>query len=123
MNKVKGLTFIETLFTISIIAILCMIIYPSGTYYIKHSKEIALKKNLYILRESIDKFYAVFSRYPNSLEELVEKKFLRDIPIDPITNSKTTWKIIPSQEELDDVFDVKSGATGYDLEGNLYENY
>lgn len=118
-----GFTFIEAAMTISIIAILCMIAYPAATNYVKKTRDAALKKDLFVLRESVDKFYAAYSRYPKSLDELVEKSFIRAIPIDPVTNSYQSWKMIPSKEGERDVFNVKSGAEGSDGEGIAYENY
>ena len=118
----RGFTFIEAA-TISIIAILCMIAYPSAANYVKKTRDAALKKDLYVLRESIDKFYAAYSRYPKSLDELVEKSFIRAIPIDPVTGSYQTWKILPSTDDERDVFNVKSGADGADSESIAYENY
>ncbi|OGM06467.1 MAG: hypothetical protein A2008_05235 [Candidatus Wallbacteria bacterium GWC2_49_35] len=113
----------EAAMTISIIAILCMIAYPSAANYVKKTRDAALKKDLYVLRESIDKFYAAYSRYPKSLDELVEKSFIRAIPIDPVTGSYQTWKILPSKDDERDVFNVKSGADGADSESIAYENY
>lgn len=118
-----GFTFIEAAMTISIIAILCMIAYPAATNYVKKTRDAALKKDLFVLRESVDKFYAAYSRYPKSLDELVERSFIRAIPIDPVTNSYQTWKLIPSKDGERDVFNVKSGAEGSDGEGVAYENY
>lgn len=119
----RGFTFIEAAMTISIIAILCMIAYPAATTYVKKTRDAALKKDLFVLRESIDKFYAAFNRYPKSLDELVERSFIRAIPIDPVTNSYQSWKLIPSKDGERDVFNVKSGADGADGESIAYENY
>jgi general secretion pathway protein G len=116
-------TFIEITMTIAIIAILCMISYPAATHYVSKTKEAALKKDLFVMRESIDKFYAVYNRYPASLDELVEKKFIRAVPIDPVTSSYDGWIIIPSKEGERDVFNVKSGAPGTDSGNTAYENY
>ncbi len=119
----KGFTFIEASLCVAIIAILCMITYPAANHYITKTKETTLKKNLFIIRESIDKFYAVYNRYPESLDELVEKSFIRAVPADPITASADGWHIIPSKDGAQDVFDVKSGAQGMDSDNNAFENY
>jgi len=118
-----GFTFIEASLCIAIIAILCMITYPAASRYINKTKETALKKNLFVIRESIDKFYAVYNRYPESLDELVEKSFIRAVPADPVTASADGWRIIPSKDGSQDVFDVKSGAQGMDSDNNAFENY
>ena len=116
-------TFIEITMSIAIIAILCMIAYPAATHYVNKTKDAALKKDLFVLRESIDKFYAAYNRYPASLEELVEKKIIRAIPIDPITSSYDSWIIIPSKDGERDVFNIKSGAPGTDSGKIAYESY
>lgn len=121
-SSYKGFNFIEMSIVVSIIGILCAISYPMGVNYIKKSRDGALKKDLYVMRECIDKYYAVNSKYPEKLEELVEKKFLRSIPSDPVTGQRN-WKIVHSKNGADDVYDVKSAASGTDFEGKLYSNY
>ena len=118
-----GFTFIEITMTISIIAILCFIVYPSAANYVNKTRDAALKKDLFVLRESIDKFYSAYNRYPATLDELVEKSFIRAIPVDPVTGSYQSWRLVPSKPDERDVFDVKSGAPGVDSENVAYENY
>jgi general secretion pathway protein G len=65
------------------------------------------------MRETIDKFYADTGRYPQSLEELVEKKYLRMLPVDPVTDSTMTWIVVPPDDgSKGNVYDVRSGASG-----------
>ena len=60
--------------------------------------------------------------YPETLDALVAKKYLREVPIDPITDSATTWQVIPPPDEkLSGVYDVKSGASGTAHDGSNYQ--
>ncbi|MDP7423407.1 MAG: prepilin-type N-terminal cleavage/methylation domain-containing protein [bacterium] len=106
----RGFTLIELAVVISIIAIVVAIAVPQVGNSIQKSREAALKKNLQVFRKTIDRFFADFKRYPASLEELVEKRYLRAIPVDPLTKSTDTWEIIHSEAGTDDVFDIKSGS-------------
>jgi thiol-disulfide isomerase/thioredoxin len=73
----------------------------------------------------IDKFYADRGRYPLTLEELAEKRYLRRVPPDPITDSATTWVIVPPPdvETREGVYDVRSGAPGNSIDGEAYESW
>jgi general secretion pathway protein G len=90
---------------------------------VEKSKEVTLKQSLAVMRDAIDKFYADTGRYPNALDELAEKRYLRAVPVDPITESATTWVVVPPQESggaKGAVYDVKSGASGAGLDGTEY---
>lgn len=83
-----------------------------------------MKENLWILRDALDKYYGDAGRYPDRLEELVVKKYLRSLPLDPITDSSTSWLVIPpSDPEKGGVYDVKSGATGMSTNGSPYNDW
>lgn len=78
-------------------------------------------ENLHTTRETIDKFYADKGRYPESLDELVENKYLRVLPVDPITESTTTWILVPPEDtEKGKVYSIKSGASGNTRDGKPY---
>ena len=80
------------------------------------ASEAVLKQNLVAMRKAIDDFYADNRRYPVSLEELVERRYLRSIPRDPITESSETWQTILEEMQYRGsapaIIDVKSGADG-----------
>jgi general secretion pathway protein G len=79
------------------------------------SKETVLIENLRTSREAIDKFYADTARYPESLEELVTKRYLRSLPSDPVLGSSDSWVLIPPPGGVPgkgNVYDLKSAATG-----------
>jgi general secretion pathway protein G len=76
------------------------------------------------MREAIDKYYSDNGKYPNTLNDLVIKKYLRSIPPDPITESTQTWLVIPPAGALQvGVYDVKSGAPGNALDGTPYSQW
>ena len=120
----NGFTLIELLVVMAIIATLLTLAVPRYFGSIERSKEAVLKQDLAALRETIDKFYGDTGRYPDSLEELVTKKYLRGVPVDPITESSATWVLVqPLDPKMGLVRDVKSGAQGTGLDGSAYVNW
>jgi general secretion pathway protein G len=76
------------------------------------------------MRSAIDKFYGDNERYPASIKELVTKKYIRAIPVDPITESTETWVTqAPSMDTSNVVFDIKSGAPGTAKDGTAYAEW
>ena len=117
-----GFTLIEMLVVMAIVAMLLTIAVPRYFGSLERSKETALKQNLMVVRDVIDKFYADNGRYPEDLEELVQKKYLRAIPIDPVTESDKTWiPIILTEKERKGLSDIKSGAEGQTSDGSAFE--
>jgi general secretion pathway protein G len=120
----KGFTLIELLIVITIIGILLTIAQPTYKTSVRRAKETVLKENLFAMRSAIDQFYADNGSYPASLEDLVQKGYLRSIPKDPITNSNTTWVIVPPPNpEETGVYDVKSGSNEISLSGTPYSDW
>ncbi|MES2503047.1 MAG: prepilin-type N-terminal cleavage/methylation domain-containing protein, partial [Pseudomonadota bacterium] len=116
-----GFTLVEMLVVLAILALLLTLASPKYFSSIERAKEATLKQDLNTLRESIDKYYADNGRYPTTLEDLVEKKYIRELPIDPITNSTETWQLLPPEPPLEGmVFDIKSGAEGLAKDGTAY---
>ncbi len=114
----EGFTLIELLVVLAIIALLLTLAVPRYFQTIDTSKEKILLENLHATRDAIDKFYGDTGRYPESLDELVSKRYLRALPIDPITDSSTTWVIVPPGDEFKgNVYDLKSAAPGSDHDG------
>jgi general secretion pathway protein G len=127
MNKFsekKGFTLIELLVVMAIIATLLSLTMPRYFHSVDKSKEAALQADLIGMREAIDKYYSDNGKYPNTLNDLVIKKYLRSIPPDPITESTQTWLVIPPAGALQvGVYDVKSGAPGNALDGTPYSQW
>lgn len=119
-----GFTLIELLVVMTILATLLTLAVPRYFGSVEKSKEATLKQNLFTMRDAIDKYYGDRGVYPDTLDDLVTKKYLRSIPVDPVTDSTTTWQIIPPQEEnMGAVFDVKSGAPGTARDGSNYADW
>jgi general secretion pathway protein G len=120
----RGFTLIELLVVMAIIGTLLTIAVPRYFHSVEKSKEAVLHQNLALTRQVLDKFYSDNGKYPDSLDDLVSKKYLRSLPYDPITESTTTWSIIGSDiPEKGAVFDIKSGAPGQGLDGTEYKDW
>lgn len=121
---VLGFTLIEMLVVMAIIAMLLTLVTPKYFEHVSHAKEVALKQNLASLRDSLDKFYSDTGKYPTSLNELVERRYLRRIPVDPITELSDTWQVVqPADPALGTVYDVHSGAQGAGEDGTPYSDW
>lgn len=119
-----GFTLIELLVVMAIIGTLLTIAVPRYFHSVEKSKEAVLHQNLALTRQVLDKYFSDNGKYPDSLEDLVNKKYLRNFPYDPITESTTTWLIIPPDvPEKGSVFDIKSGASGKALDGSDYKDW
>ncbi len=119
-----GFTLIELLVVMAIIATLLSIVAPRYFNSIDKAKEAVLRQDLSVMRDAIDQFHADTGSYPLSLDELVERQYMRRIPIDPLTESDMTWvEVPPNNEEDEGVYDVHSGFAGQALDGSFYEEW
>jgi len=119
-----GFTLIELMVVLAIIATLLSLIAPRYFHSVDKSKEAALKADLNGMRDAIDKYYGDHAKYPDTLEELVIKRYLRSIPPDPLTGSNQTWITMPPDDNGKGVvYDVRSGAKGVAADGTPYENW
>jgi general secretion pathway protein G len=116
-------TLIELLVALSIIALLLTLVSPRYFTSVTKAEE-TLKNNLAVLRDAIDKHYADNEKYPDKLEDLVQKKYIRAVPLDPVTHSESTWIVMaPDDTKKGAIFDVKSGATGTARDGSEYAKW
>jgi general secretion pathway protein G len=124
MKRNRGFTLIELLVVLGIVALMLTLAVPRYFPSVDKSKEVVLADNLRNLRGLIDQYYGDTGRYPDSLDQLVEKKYLRALPRDPVTDSDSTWIIIPPEDSLKgSVYDIKSGAPGNDRSGKPYADW
>ena len=124
LNKVRAFTLIELLVVMAIIATLLTLTVPRYFHSVDKSKEAALRADLNGMRDAIDKYYGDRDQYPDSLDDLVTRKYLRSIPPDPITGSNRTWVTVAPQGAVKgDVYDVRSGAPGNGLDGTPYSQW
>jgi|SRR5882757_5813615 general secretion pathway protein G len=106
-----GFTLIELLIVMAIIGTLLSIAVPRYFRTLERARETVLKQDLSILREAIDKHYADLNEYPDTLPALVEKRYVRSVPIDPFTKLADTWTLIPSDDpDHAGIRDIHSGA-------------
>jgi general secretion pathway protein G len=119
-----GFTLIELLVVMAIIATLLTLAVPRYFNSVDRSGEAVLRTDLATMREAIDKYYGDHAKYPDTLDDLVTRKYLRRIPPDPITESTDTWVIIaPDDPSKGGVFDVRSGAQGVGQDGTPYREW
>ena len=116
-----GFTLIELLVVLGIVALMLTLAVPRYFPAIDAAKEAKLADNLRNLRNTIDQFYSDTGRYPESLGQLVEKKYLKALPVDPITESTETWLLMPPEDDTKgSVYNIKSGAPGNGRNGKPY---
>jgi general secretion pathway protein G len=123
--RTRGFTLMELMVVMAIIASLMTLALPRYFNSVERSREAVLRQDLSVMRDAIDKFFADRGRYPATLEELAERRYLRRVPVDPVTDSATTWVIVapPEGEVREGVYDVRSGAPGRSLDGEAYESW
>lgn len=122
--KSDGFTLIELLVVMAIIALLLSMAAPRYFHSVEKSKEAMLRQNLTLTRQALDKYYGDNGKYPEALDTLVSKKYLRSLPLDPITDSSTSWIVVPPDvPEKGGVFDLRSGATGQARDGTEYKDW
>lgn len=118
----------ELLIAMFILIILLSISVPTYQRSVQHAREVVLKENLFQMRRSIDQYTADKGKAPQSLEDLVEARYLRDIPKDPINLEKREWDPEMgddpnSNEGEQGLVDVRSLAEGEDNDGVAYSDY
>jgi general secretion pathway protein G len=125
----RGFTLIELMIVMAVISILVAIAVPVYNRAITRSKESVLKNNLFTIRSLIDEYTYDKQKAPQSLQDLVSDGYLREVPTDPITNSKDTWKVIMEDPnnamnpQEPGMYDVRSGSDQTSLEGTPYSDW
>ncbi len=119
-----GFTLIELLVVMAVIALLLSLATPRYFGSVEKSREAVLRENLYLMREALDKYYGDNGAYPDTLDTLVSRRYLRNVPLDPVTGESTTWVTVPPEAPAKGgVFDVKSGAPGTARDGSEYKDW
>ena len=120
----RGFTLIELLIVMAIIGTLLSLALPRYYDSLKRAEEAALKQNLALMREALDRHYADTGRYPDTLADLVTRRYLRHVPSDPVTGTAETWTVVPPIDgEPGRVYDVRSGAPGNARDGSAFATW
>ncbi len=121
-----GFTLIEVLIVITIIGILITLAQPGYNRAVLAAKEATLKENLFILRDRLDQFYADNGKYPAALTELADKRYIRKVPVDPITGSAESWSVVNATDEQGQqagIMDIHSGSDRTAIDGTRYSDW
>jgi general secretion pathway protein G len=120
----NGFTLIELLVVMALVGMLLSLSVPRYFGNVNKARETVLRQDLAMMREAIDKHFGDQGVYPESLAQVVERKYLRKIPVDPITERSDTWVVVaPERKDAGKVFDVRSGAAGQALDGSDYASW
>ena len=121
MKASRGFTLIEMLVVLAVLALLLSLALPKYFSGLDRARESLLVENLQTTRSALDQFYADQGRYPGSLDELVARRYLRALPLDPLTNSTRSWRLVPPEPPIQgQVADLRSGARGKGPSGLAY---
>lgn len=123
LRGLRGFTLVELLLVLFVVALLASLVAPVVTGSIQRARESSLKEDLHVMRKAIDDFYADTGRYPESLVQLVEKRYLRKVPVDPMTDKVETWIEVKGEAKDTGVMDVRSGSEGKSPDGVPYRDW
>jgi len=125
----RGFTLVELMIVMTVITIIVAVAVPIYQRSIVRAKESVLKNNLFTLRTLIDEYTFDKQKAPQTLEDLVREGYLRQVPVDPMTGSNRTWRLImedamASVNQMEPgIFDVRSGSDQISLEGTPYSEW
>ena len=123
----RGFSLLELMIAMFILIILLSVALPAYQRSVQHARETVLKENLWQMRRSIDQYQADKGKLPQSLQDLVNEKYLREMPVDPIKEA-AEWNEVQgedttSPDKEQGLVDVKSTAEGNDSDGKAYTEY
>jgi general secretion pathway protein G len=124
----RGFTLIELLLALLLVALLSSLVAPIVTQGISRARESTLKEDLYQLRKAIDDYHADTGKYPAELAELVDKRYLRRVPVDPITEKRETWVLIRDEGNRSGsgdggIIDICSGSDQVAVDGSAFKDW
>jgi len=122
----RGFTLLELLLVLVVISLLAALALPVVTGGISRARESTLKTDLQALRKAIDDYYADTGAYPGELEELVKKRYLRRIPVDPLTEKRDSWVLVRAEDEtpgVKGIVDVRSASPDQAADGSYFRDW
>lgn len=125
----RGFSLVELMIVMAVISILVSVAVPQYNKALIRSKETILKQNLFTLRTTIDEYTYDKGKAPQNLEDLVSAGYIRKVPIDPMTGSDRSWKVIMEDasnavnQSEPGIFDVRSTSDKQSLEGTAYAEW
>lgn len=122
-RHIKGFTLIELMVVMAIVATLLSVVMPRYFEGLKRSEETVLKEDLKEMRSAIDHYYEDKNTYPVSLDTLVVERYIKFIPVDPVTDSEETWQTVMPPDNTNKVYDVRSGSEETASDGTLYSSW
>ena len=120
----NGFTLIELLVVMAIIGTLLSIAVPRYFRSLQHARETVLKQDLSLLREAIDKYEADLNQYPEKLPDLVDRRYIKALPVDPFTKTADTWVVVESDDpDHAGIRDLHSGSAEAASDGSLLASW
>jgi general secretion pathway protein G len=120
----RGFTLIELLVVMAIIATLLSIVAPRYFRHLDRATETSLRQTLNVVRDAIDKYHADKGRYPPTLDALVDQRYLRSLPVDPVAGNGSSWQLLsPPDDPAGGIRDIRSTAPGAGSDGMAYSDY
>ncbi len=124
VRRPRGFTLIELLVVMAIIGVLLTLAVPRYFRTVQRSKETVLRRDLATVRESIDRYYGDLGQYPDALPALVDKHYIRSVPVDPFTKSAETWLVVESDDpDHPGVRDLHSGSPDSGSDGSPFVSW
>ena len=129
VSRHRGFTLMELLLVLFLVALLASLVGPSLTNGIQRSRESALKEDLHVLRKALDDYYADNGSYPAELQVLVDKRYVRAVPLDPFTDRQDSWTFDRDDSKDRDegkqagIRDIHSGSDGQGRDGTAYKEW
>lgn len=123
-RRLHGFTLIELLVVLAIMATLMSIVAPRYFESVDRAKEAALRADLRLLREAIDKYKADTGHYPSVLNDLVTARYIQAVPVDPLTERSDSWLVSqPPSGGSEGVYDIHSAAQGVGRDGKPFKQW
>ncbi|HSY94617.1 MAG TPA: prepilin-type N-terminal cleavage/methylation domain-containing protein [Steroidobacteraceae bacterium] len=124
VRRPRGFTLIELLVVMAIIGVLLTLAVPRYFRTVQRSKETVLRRDLATMRESIDRYYGDLGQYPDALPALVDKHYIRSVPVDPFTKSAESWLVVESDDpDHPGVRDLHSGSPESGSDGSPFVSW